>query len=58
MEAASSHVGDPSHSLQGGVFDSTRLVQEPTWQPPPMARGAMISVYLCCNEPGGYPGHK
>ena len=56
MDAASSYLGKSTHILEGGVFDSTRFIQEPSWQPSPMVGGAMTSMHIHYDEHGGYPG--
>ena len=32
-EAVSNHLGDSPYRLGGGVFDPTRFIPEPSWQP-------------------------
>lgn len=44
--------------LGGGVFDSTIFIQQPSWQPSPMAGWGQNTMQMYYNEPRGYPRGK
>ena len=56
MEATSNHLGDSSHRLGRGIFDTTRFVLELSWQPSCRGVGAQIPIQIHYNESSGYPG--
>ena len=55
MEAASSHIGDFSHRLGGGVSDLTRYVPELSGSLSFLV-GTITVMQMYYNESRGYPG--